>query len=105
IVSTPFKRAQTGLYHGVMKQSGNNVPFSKGKTRRTWLPNVHNKTFFSETFQKNVRVKVSMKALKTIKKNGGIDNYLRKTKPSLLGDEGMRLRISLEEAAKKRRTE
>jgi large subunit ribosomal protein L28 len=68
VVSAPLKRAQTGLYHGVTKQSGNNVPFSKGKTRRTWLPNVHNKTYYSEALQKNVRVKVSMKALKTIKK-------------------------------------
>lgn len=68
LVSQPFKRAQLGLFHGKTKQTGNNVPFSKHKTRRTWLPNVHNKRFFSDVLEDFVRVKVSTKALKTIKK-------------------------------------
>ena len=57
-----------GLFHGKNKQYGNNVPFSKKKSRRTWLPNVHNKRFFSDALEDFVRVKVSTKALKTIKK-------------------------------------
>ena len=48
IVSTPFKRSQLGLFHGKTKQYGNSVPNSKHKTRRTWLPNVHNKRLFSD---------------------------------------------------------
>ncbi|KAK7680339.1 hypothetical protein QCA50_016579 [Cerrena zonata] len=97
IVSQPFKRAQLGLFHGKTKQYGNSVPFSKHKTRRSWLPNVHNKRFFSDTLENFVRVKVSTKALKTIKKHGGIDHYVLKTKPELLGHEGMRIRIMVRE--------
>ena len=67
-ISAPFKRAQLGLFGGKTRQSGNNVPFSKKKTRRTWLPNVHNQRLFSETLQDYIRVKVTARALKTIKK-------------------------------------
>ncbi|KAI0078090.1 hypothetical protein K474DRAFT_1683975 [Panus rudis PR-1116 ss-1] len=97
IISSPFKRAQLGLFHGKTKQYGNSVPFSKHKSRRSWLPNVHNKRFFSEALQDFVRVKVSTKALKTIKKHGGIDQYVLKTKPELLGWEGMRIRVMVRE--------
>jgi large subunit ribosomal protein L28 len=67
-VSAPFKRAQLGLFHGKMKQYGNNVPFSKKKTRRTWLPNIQSKRLFSESLGENIRVKVTTRALRTIKK-------------------------------------
>lgn len=80
-----------------MKQYGNNVPFSKRKTRRSWLPNVHSKRLFSDALQDFVKVKVSTRALKTIKKHGGIDQYVLKTKPDLLGWEGMRIRVMVRE--------
>ena len=67
-LSQPFKRSQLGLFHGKTKQYGNNVPFSKKKTRRTWLPNIQTKRFFSDALGEKVRVKVSMRALKTIRK-------------------------------------
>ena len=67
-LSQPFKRSQLGLFHGKTKQYGNNVPFSKKKTRRTWLPNIQTKRLFSDALGEKVRVKVSMRALKTIRK-------------------------------------
>ncbi|PCH37416.1 hypothetical protein WOLCODRAFT_109823 [Wolfiporia cocos MD-104 SS10] len=97
IISTPFKRSQRGLFHGKMKQFGNNNPFSKKKTRRDWLPNVQSKRLFSDTMQEFLKLKVTTRALKTINKYGGIDEYLLKTKPDLLGWEGMRLRIMIRE--------
>ena len=120
VVSQPFKRSQLGLFQGKMKQYGNNVPHSMHKTRRTWLPNVQNKRLFSETLQKTLTIKVTTRALKTIKKvcvyalgyrggrcvltgiargvqHGGLDNYLLKMKPELLGWEGMRLRVMVRE--------
>ncbi|EMD36752.1 hypothetical protein CERSUDRAFT_114661 [Gelatoporia subvermispora B] len=97
VVSTPFKRAQLGLFHGKMKQYGNNVPFSKRKTRRSWLPNIQSKRLFSDALQEFLKVKVSTRALRTIKKHGGIDQYVLKTKPDLLGPEGMRIRLMVKE--------
>lgn len=67
-LSTPFKRSQSGLFHGKMRQSGNNVPFSKQKTKRTWLPNVQQKRLHSDVLGENVRLKLTTRALKTIKK-------------------------------------
>jgi ribosomal protein L28 len=67
-LSQPFKRSQLGLFHGKTKQYGNNVPFSKKKTRRAWLPNIHSKRLFSDALGEMVRVKVSTRALKTIRK-------------------------------------
>ncbi|KAG7095943.1 hypothetical protein E1B28_006627 [Marasmius oreades] len=99
-VSQPFKRAQLGLFQGKSKRYGNNVPFSKHKTRRTWLPNVQRKRLPSEALGKDIRVKLTTRALKTIKKHGGIDNYLLQTRHETLGCEGLRLRLVVREAQK-----
>ncbi|EIW79575.1 hypothetical protein CONPUDRAFT_106160 [Coniophora puteana RWD-64-598 SS2] len=100
--SLPFKRAQQGLFHGKQKLSGNNVPFSLKKTRRTWLPNVQHKRIPSEALG-GVRVKVTTRALRCIEKHGGLDNYLLNTKCELLGIEGMRLRLLVRERAAEQR--
>ncbi|KAI0342242.1 hypothetical protein BDW22DRAFT_1357542 [Trametopsis cervina] len=97
-VSLPFKRSQLGLFQGKTKQYGNNVPFSKQKTRRSWLPNVHNKRLFSDALQKKILLKVTARALRTIKKHGSLDEYVLRTKPDLLGWEGMRIRMAVKEA-------
>lgn len=68
LASTPFKRAQTGLFHGALIQFGNNVPFSKQKTRRTWLPNIQNKGLYSDLLGRETNVKLTTRALRTIKK-------------------------------------
>ncbi|KAJ7090362.1 hypothetical protein B0H15DRAFT_261743 [Mycena belliarum] len=100
VASQPFKRAQFGLFQGRTKQYGNNVPFSLHKTRRTWLPNVQRKRFFSDTLQSHIQVKVTTTALKTIKKKGGIDNYVLQTKADLLGWKGMQMRLMVREGQK-----
>ncbi|KAF9554991.1 hypothetical protein CPC08DRAFT_613976, partial [Agrocybe pediades] len=92
-VSQPFKRSQHGLFQGKMKQYGNNVPFSKHKTRRSWLPNVQQKRIPSEILGEKVRMKVTTRALRTIKKKGGLDNYLKTTDADILGYKGMELRM------------
>ncbi|PFH51156.1 hypothetical protein AMATHDRAFT_191857 [Amanita thiersii Skay4041] len=99
--SLPFKRSQLGLFHGKTKQYGNNVPFSMHKTRRTWLPNVQRKRIYSDVMAKFVRVKVTTKALRSIKKAGGLDNYVANTRHELLGLEGMRLRLANRDQAAK----
>ena len=68
VAGMPFKRSQLGLFHGKMRQTGNSVPFSKHKTRRSWLPNVHNKRLTSVALQTTMRLKVTTRALRTIKK-------------------------------------
>jgi len=92
VLSTPFKRSQLGLFHGKTKQFGNNVPFSKKKTRRTWLLNIQNKRLESAVLGRRLEVKVTTRAMRTIAKYGGLDNYVLKTKAAKLGPEGLRIR-------------
>lgn len=68
VVSKPFKRSQLGLFQGKTKLYGNNVPFSKHKTRRSWLPNVQQKRVDSQILGEKIRLKVTTRALRTIKK-------------------------------------
>ena len=44
------------------------MPFSKKKTRRTWLPNVQSKRLWSNALEDFVKVKLTTRALKTIEK-------------------------------------
>lgn len=52
-----------------------------------------------------IRVKVTTRALKIIKKKGGLDNYLKTSSPEILGYEGMRLRSILRGKSKATRFE
>ncbi|CAE6535188.1 unnamed protein product [Rhizoctonia solani] len=97
LISAPFKRASQGLFGGLTKQYGNNVPHSMKKTRRTWIPNVQTKRLFSETLGHHVQLKVTTRALRTIDKYGGLDGYLLGSSCFKLGEEGMRLRMLVKE--------
>ncbi len=67
--------------------SGNNVSHAKNKTKRKFLPNLQNVKFFSKTLDKSISLKVSVRALKSVEKNGGLDDYLTKTSNRVLAPE------------------
>lgn len=48
--------------------------------------------FFSETLGKKIKLKVSSRGIKTVEKNGGIDNYIVNTKNSDLTEETRKLK-------------
>jgi large subunit ribosomal protein L28 len=50
--------------------SGNTISHSNRKTRRRFLPNVHNHRFFVPSQNRFVTLKVSSKGMKTIDKYG-----------------------------------
>ena len=50
--------------------SGNNVSHAHNKTRRRFLPNLHNKRFWLESEKRFVRLRVSQKGIRTIDKHG-----------------------------------
>ncbi|CEI91836.1 hypothetical protein G6F70_005701 [Rhizopus microsporus] len=91
-----FKRAQRGLFGGKHIQFGNNNPFSKKKTRRSWLPNVQNKNLYSETLSKFIELKVTTSVLRTIDKKGGLDKYLLETKDkNLFSEKALELKAKI----------
>lgn len=87
-----FKRSQRGLYDGTTLQSGNTISDSRQKTRRYFQPNVQHKNLYSETLNRNINIKTTSRALRTIEKKGGLEAYLANTKDHKLGQYGIRLR-------------
>jgi large subunit ribosomal protein L28 len=51
-------------------QTGNNVSHANNKTRRRWLPNLHERRFWVASENRWVKLRVSSHALRTIDKNG-----------------------------------
>ena len=50
--------------------AGNNVSHAKNRTRRRFLPNLHNHRFWVESERRFVRLRVSGKGMRIIDKHG-----------------------------------
>lgn len=95
--SQVYKQSDRGLYGGARIQFGNNVSDEHSvKTRRFWRPNVHVKVYRSPALGgANVKVRLTLRVLKTIAREGGLENYLLKDKPARvkeMGPSGWKLR-------------
>ena len=55
---------------GKTRQIGHRVSHSNRKTRRRWLPNLHERRFWVPSENRWVKLRVSTNALRTIDKNG-----------------------------------
>ena len=55
---------------------GNNVSKAINKTKRKFIPNLQNVSFFSEKLNRKIKLKVSTRGIKSVEHNGGIDNYV-----------------------------
>ncbi|KAF7512015.1 hypothetical protein GJ744_002728 [Endocarpon pusillum] len=102
-----FKEADQGLYGGALVQSGNKISQgrNKGKTRRKWYPNVRLETIRSEALNKTMTIPITASCMRTIRKCGGLDQYLLGDKPARikeLGVFGWRLRWKVMSSAKMR---
>ena len=59
---------------------GHNVSHANNKTKRKFYPNLKKVTFKSEILKRNVKLKVSNAAIKTVDYRGGLDNFLKTVK-------------------------
>jgi large subunit ribosomal protein L28 len=71
---------------------GNNVSHANNKTKRIFRPNLQHISFASEALGNSYRLKVSMNALRTVDRIGGIDPFLMKAKDSSLSVKALRLK-------------
>jgi large subunit ribosomal protein L28 len=78
---------------------GHKVSHSNIKTKRRFLPNLCNVTFISDTLGRNVRLRVSTHALKSVDHNGGLDAYLRKASAAQLSPRALELKRQIEKKA------
>lgn len=94
-----FRQSNKGLYGGQRIQFGNNVsPDTETKSRRHWKPNIVTKGLYSPILKKRIRVRLTTRVLKTMDREGGLDNYLLKegeTRIKELGPLGWALRWRL----------
>lgn len=72
-------RSFTGIFAGKHIHFGHMVSHSERKTRRTWKPNVQSKTFYSSVLGRELDIKITMAALRTFDKYGGLDRYILRT--------------------------
>ena len=65
---------------GKSSLKGHKVSHANNKVKRKIIPNLKKVTFKSEILRKNIKLKVSNAALKTVDYKGGLDNFLKTVK-------------------------
>lgn len=84
-----FKRSDRGLYGGQVISFGNKISEMGNRNRRTWLPNVIVKSMWSSALNRIIKLKLTARVLRTITKEGGLDNYLTKDKEARIKELGL----------------
>ena len=75
--------------------TGNNVSKAKNRTRRRFLPNLQNVKLYSKILDKFISMRICVRSLKTVEKNGGLDNYLMKVSNRVLAPEALAIKKSM----------
>ncbi|WP_270934779.1 50S ribosomal protein L28 [Falsiroseomonas oryzae] len=78
--------------------TGNNVSHANNKTRRRYLPNLQETSFFSDILGAPVRLRLSVNGIRTVEHNGGLDAFLLGTPDRRLPAEAIVLKRRLEKA-------
>jgi len=71
---------------------GHLVSHANNKKRRVFRPNLHTITLASDTLGQAVSLRISMNALRTIDRQGGLDAFLLRSKDNVLSAHALRLK-------------
>ena len=71
---------------------GHKVSHANNKTKRKFFPNLKNVTFKSDILKRNIRLRVSNVALRSVDYKGGIDYYLKSVKSIKLSSKARKLK-------------
>jgi large subunit ribosomal protein L28 len=82
--------------------TGNNVSHANNKTRRRYLPNLQESSFFSDILGAPVRLRLTVNGIRTVEHNGGLDAFLLGTPDRRLPDEAKVLKRRLKRAQEKK---
>ena len=77
---------------GKKPMSGNNVSHANNRTKRRFIPNLQNVKLYSGTLQKYINLNITIRTMKTVEKNGGLDSYLIKTSNRNLADTALKIK-------------
>jgi large subunit ribosomal protein L28 len=78
---------------------GHKVSHSNRKTKKVFRPNLVNVTLQSETLKKDVKLRISANALRTVEHRGGLDAFLAKADAADLSRDALAVKKALEKAA------
>ena len=73
-------------------QFGHNVSHSNRKTNRRFAPNVQSVSLHSEALGRDITLRISTRALRTVTKKGGLDRFLLDTADLKLPAGALRLK-------------
>lgn len=72
--------------------TGHNVSHANNKTKRVYRPNLQDVSLASDALGQSVRLKISMSALRSVDRSGGLDAFLLKSKDKVLSPRALRLK-------------
>jgi len=82
--------------------TGNNVSHANNKTRRRFLPNLQETSFFSDVLATSVRLRLTTNGIRTVEHNGGLDAFLLGTPNRKLQPEAITLKRRIARAKAKK---
>ena len=71
---------------------GHRVSHANNKTKRRFLPGIKKVSFKSEILKKNISLRVSNSALRSVDYKGGIDKFLKNTRAHRLSKRAKKIR-------------
>jgi large subunit ribosomal protein L28 len=74
---------------------GNKVSHANNKTKRRFLPNLQEASFFSTGLKRSITVTSTTSGIRTVEHKGGIDNFLLGTAPTKLNPRLRKVRKQL----------
>ncbi len=75
---------------GTIAQRGNLVSHAMNKTRRQFMPNLQETSLLSESTGRQFRLRVTVAALRTVEKQGGLDAFFAKADDAKLSTRARR---------------
>ena len=87
---------------GKKPMSGNNVSHANNRTKRRFIPNLQNVKLYSSNLQKYINLNITVRTMKTVEKNGGLDSYLIKTSNRNLADTAIKIKKQILKDNKKK---
>ena len=79
---------------------GNNVSHANNRTKRRFMPNLFDVSVPSDSLGKSFSLKISSSAMRTLDHVGGLDNFLTKTRDTLLSPQAKRIKRDVAKAKK-----
>jgi large subunit ribosomal protein L28 len=84
--------------------AGHNVSHANNKTKRVFRPNLQRVTLASDALGRSFRLRISMNALRTVDRTGGLDAFLLKAHDQGLSDKALRLKREIKKRARAQAT-